>query len=168
MIQYQISTSKLSSSFRPSCHLENSLSQLSTVLRGQTTRAVEKFNFSHNRIVWRNVTTCRTHTEQQLIKTRHREAFHTLKIRAMWSHLQGFTQTHTMSQNTAGAHRLLHLSDRLTAAVPHELNTCAQITTSPKRAHYHHNQCPNQTSMLNILFLDDESLECVTVTSWWR
>lgn len=65
LTKYQISTSKLSSSFKPSCHFSNSLSQLSTVLRGHTTRAVLKFSFSHSSTVWRNVTTCRTQRERQ-------------------------------------------------------------------------------------------------------
>lgn len=41
-------TSKLSSSFIPSCHFSNSFSQLRTVLRGQTTRAVVNFSFSQS------------------------------------------------------------------------------------------------------------------------
>lgn len=63
--QQQVSTSKLSSSFKPSCHFSNSFSQLRTVFRGHTTRAVEKSSFSHRSTVWSNVTTCRT-TEEQL------------------------------------------------------------------------------------------------------
>lgn len=59
-------TSKLSSSFIPSCHFSNSFSQLSTVLRGQTTRAVVNFSFSQSSKVWRNATTYRTHMELQV------------------------------------------------------------------------------------------------------
>lgn len=59
-------TSKLSSSFIPSCHFSNSFSQLRTVLRGQTTRAVVNFSFSQSSKVWRNVTTYRTQIELQV------------------------------------------------------------------------------------------------------
>lgn len=156
MIQDQSSTSKLSSSFRPSCHLENSFSQLSTVLRGQTTRAVEKFNFSHNRTVWRNVTTCRTHGEQH--QRKNPPAFIRFTFRV--THLQGFTQTHTMSQNTTGATRLLHLSHRLTTAVPHKLNTCTQhITTSSKHA-----RCNNTTVSLFIIWMDGDQRVTMSLT----
>lgn len=55
----QLLTSKLSSSFIPTCHFSNSLSQLRTVFRGATTRAVEKSSFSHSSKVWSNVTTYR-------------------------------------------------------------------------------------------------------------
>lgn len=58
--QGQPITSKLSSSFIPTCHFSNSLSQLRTVFRGQTTSAVVKSSCSQSSNVWRNVTTYRT------------------------------------------------------------------------------------------------------------
>ncbi len=61
----QLLTSKLSSSFIPACHFSNSLSQLRTVFRGQTTSAVEKLSFSQSSKVWRNVTTYRANAELQ-------------------------------------------------------------------------------------------------------
>lgn len=64
-------TSRLSSSFSPTCHFSNSLSQLRTVLRGQTTRAVLKSSFSQSSRVWRNVTTYRPRWEQLKTATSH-------------------------------------------------------------------------------------------------
>lgn len=65
-LKKQFITSKLSSSFIPCCHFSNSLSQLRTVFRGQTTRALVKSSFSQSSKVWRNVTTYRANREIQL------------------------------------------------------------------------------------------------------
>lgn len=56
-LRKQLLTSKLSSSFIPYCHFSNSLSQLRTVLRGQTTSAVLNSSFSQSSKVCRNATT---------------------------------------------------------------------------------------------------------------